>query len=42
LLLTSDDEVAHVKKMSNNISKQHTPKDITRKEKVALARWRMG
>jgi hypothetical protein len=42
LLLTSEDAAAHVKKMSNNISKPHTPKDITRKEQVALGRWRMG
>jgi ribonuclease HI len=40
-LLTSEDAVAHVKKMSRT-NKPHIPKDITRKEQVALARWRMG
>jgi hypothetical protein len=38
LLLTSEDAVAHVKKMSNHISKPHKPKNIIRKEQVALAR----
>jgi hypothetical protein len=39
--LTSEDAVAYVKKMSRT-NKPHVPKDITRKEQVALARWRMG
>jgi ribonuclease HI len=41
LFLTSEDAVAYVKKMSRT-NKPHVPKDITRKEQVALARWRMG
>jgi hypothetical protein len=41
LFLTSEDAVAYVKKMSGT-NKQHVPKDITRKEQVALARQRMG
>jgi RNase H len=41
LFLTSEDAVAHVKKMSGT-NKPHVPKDITRKEQVALARWKIG
>jgi ribonuclease HI len=40
LFLASEDAVAYVKKMSRT-NKPHVPKDITRKEQVALARWRM-
>jgi ribonuclease HI len=41
-ILTAEDAVAHVKRMSNNKIKPHIPKDISRRQQVALARWRMG
>jgi hypothetical protein len=41
LFLTTKDAVACVKKMSRT-NKPHVPKDITRKEQVAMARWMMG
>jgi ribonuclease HI len=41
--ITPEDAIAHIKReFDNNITKQHMPKNITRKEQVAVARWRMG
>jgi ribonuclease HI len=41
--LTADDAVAHVKKMyADKYQKRQLPRNITRKEQVAVSRWRMG
>jgi len=40
--LTADDAILFIKNITKISDKPHTPKDSTRKQQVALARWRMG